>query len=128
MFPKFGLSLKFLEGDIEKKQEVRKLLQQAVSDKTKRKINQALPLLFDTTGENTSKMKRIIRSLIEIGYDVAIFQVNVPPDFSVEADKDRPRTIGEPLTRDISNMYQKNIVLAGAYAQMDGERGLPFFR
>ena len=111
VFPKFGLSLKFLEGDIEKKQEVRKLLQQAVSDKTKRKINQALPLLFDTTGENTSKMKRIIRSLIEIGYDVAIFQVNVPPDFSVEADKDRPRTIGEPLTRDISNMYQKNIVL-----------------
>ena len=124
VFPKFGLTLKFAEGDVEKKQEVRKLLQQAVSDKTKRKINQALPILFDTTGENTDKMKTIMRSLVDIGYDVGVFMINVPPDFSVEADQNRPRTVGADLTRQISNNYQKEIVDQGAYAQMQGERGI----
>ena len=124
VFPKFGLTLKFAEGDVEKKQEVRKLLQQAVSDKTKRKINQALPILFDTTGENTDKMKTIMRSLVDIGYDVGVFMINVPPDFSVEADQNRPRTVGADLTRQISNNYQKEIVDQGAYAQIQGERGI----
>ena len=124
VFPKFGLTLKFAEGDVQKKQEVRKLLQQAVSDKTKRKINQALPILFDTTGENTDKMKTIMRSLVDIGYDVGVFMINVPPDFSVEADQNRPRTVGADLTRQISNNYQKEIVDQGAYAQMQGERGI----
>ena len=124
VFPKFGLTLKFAEGDVEKKQEVRKLLQQAVSDKTKRKINQALPILFDTTGENTDKMKTIMRSLVDIGYDVGVFMINVPPDFSVEADQSRSRTVGADLTRQISNNYQKEIVDQGAYAQMQGERGI----
>ncbi len=124
VFPKFGLTLKFAEGDVEKKQEVRKLLQQAVSDKTKRKINQAVPILFDTTGENTDKMKTIMRSLVDIGYDVGVFMINVPPDFSVEADQNRPRTVGADLTRQISNNYQKEIVDQAAYAQMQGERGI----
>ena len=124
VFPKFGLTLKFAEGDVDKKQEVRKLLQQAVSDKTKRKINQALPILFDTTGENTDKMKTIMRSLVDIGYDVGVFMINVPPDFSVEADQSRSRTVGADLTRQISNNYQKEIVDQGAYAQMQGERGI----
>ena len=124
VFPKFGLTLKFAEGDVEKKQEVRKLLQQAVSDKTKRKSNQALPILFDTTGENTDKMKTIMRSLVDIGYDVGVFMINVPLDFSVEADQNRPRTVGADLTRQISNNYQKEIVDQGAYAQMQGERGI----
>ena len=124
VFPKFGLTLKFAEGDVEKKQEVRKLLQQAVSDKTKRKINQALPILFDTTGENTDKMKTIMRSLVDIGYDVGVFMINVPPDFSVEADQKRARTVGADLTRQISNNYQKEVVDQGAYAQMQGERGI----
>jgi len=124
VFPKFGLTLKFAEGDVQKKQEVRKLLQQAVSDKTKRKINQALPILFDTTGENTDKIKTIMRSLVDIGYDVGVFMINVPPDFSVEADQNRPRTVGADLTRQISNNYQKEIVDQGAYAQMQGERGI----
>ena len=124
VFPKFGLTLKFAEGDVQKKQEVRKLLQQAVSDKTKRKINQALPILFDTTGENTDKIKTIMRSLVDIGYDVGVFMINVPPAFSVEADQNRPRTVGADLTRQISNNYQKEIVDQGAYAQMQGERGI----
>lgn len=126
VFPKFGLTLKFQEPssgeDYEKKQEVRKLLQQAVSDKTKRKINQALPLLFDTTGENPNKMKKIMRQLVDIGYDVAVFTINVPPDYSVETDAKRERTVGSKIAQQVTNAYQKNIVDQGTYAQMEGEQ------
>ena len=128
VFPKFGLSLKFQEPpsgeEYEQKQEVRKLLQQAVSDKTKRKINQALPLLFDTTGENPKKMKRIMRQLVDIGYDVAVFTINVPPEFSVEEDRERKRTVGSKIAQKVTNDYQKDVVGQGAYAQMKGERGI----
>jgi len=128
VFPKFGLSLKFQEPpsgeEYEQKQEVRKLLQQAVSDKTKRKINQALPLLFDTTGENPDKMKKIMRQLVDIGYDVAVFTINVPPEFSVEEDLYRDRTVGSEIAQKVTNDYQRNVVDQGTYAQMEGERGI----
>ena len=128
VFPKFGLSLKFQEPpsgeEYDKKQEVRKLLQQAVSDKTKRKINQALPLLFDTTGENPKKMKTIMRQLVDIGYDVAVFTINVPPEFSVEEDFYRDRTVGSEIAQKVTNDYQRNVVDQGTYAQMEGERGI----
>tara|TARA_Y100000296_G_C5177562_1_gene261023 strand:+ start:3622 stop:4875 length:1254 start_codon:yes stop_codon:yes gene_type:complete len=127
VFPKFNLSLKFQEGTEEEKrqkQEVRKLLQQAVSDKTVRKLNQGVPLVFDTTGENPKKMRRMMRALVEIGYDIAIFQINVPPVASVHTDKNRGRTVGAEITRQISNDYQKNIATHGAYAAMAEERGI----
>ena len=128
VFPKFGLSLKFQEPpsgeEYDQKQEVRKLLQQAVSDKTKRKINQALPLLFDTTGENPKKMKKIMRQLVDIGYDVAVFTINVPPEFSVEEDFHRDRTVGSEIAQQVTNDYQRNVVDQGTYAQMKGERGI----
>ena len=128
VFPKFGLTLKFQDPDsgeeYDQKQEVRKLLQQAVSDKTKRKINQALPLLFDTTGENPKKMKQIMRQLVDIGYDVAVFTINVPPEFSVETDQYRDRTVGSEIAQQVTNAYQKNVVNYGTYAQMEGERGI----
>ena len=128
VFPKFGLTLKFQDPpsgeEYDQKQEVRKLLQQAVSDKTKRKINQALPLLFDTTGENPNKMKRIMRQLVDIGYDVAVFTINVPPEFSVEEDFYRDRTVGSEIAQQVTNDYQKDIVGQSAYAQMEGERGI----
>ena len=128
VFPKFGLSLKFQDPpsgeEYDQKQEVRKLLQQAVSDKTKRKINQALPLLFDTTGENPKKMKQIMRQLVDIGYDVAVFTINVPPEFSVETDQYRDRTVGSEIAQQVTNAYQKNVVDQGTYTQMKGERGI----
>ena len=128
VFPKFGLTLKFQDPpsgeEYDQKQEVRKLLQQAVSDKTKRKINQALPLLFDTTGENPKKMKQIMRQLVDIGYDVAVFTINVPPEFSVETDQYRDRTVGSEIAQKVTNDYQRNVVDQGTYAQMEGERGI----
>ena len=128
VFPRFKLSLNFEEGEQEVKQELRKLLQQATSNIAKQEVNKCKPILFDTTGEKIGKMKKIIHGLVEIGYDVAIFQVNVPPDFSVFTDQKRGekggRTIGRKMTRQIANDYQINVVKWAAYLQLAQERGV----
>jgi hypothetical protein len=69
-----------------------------------------------------------MRALVDIGYDVAIFQVNVSPDFSVISDYQRGqeggRTVGASLTRDIANKYQANVAHKGAYFYLADERGM----
>jgi len=128
VFPKYGLSLNFEEGPHIVKQELRKLLQQASANKMRRYVNKCLPLLIDTPGEKITKMQDIVRALVEIGYDVAIFQINVPPDFSVMSDQKRgeegERTVGREQTRQIANKYQINVVRDGAYLQLGQERGV----
>jgi len=62
VFPKFGISLDFRE-EYPKKTELRKILQQRTAEKTIRKVNQMLPLFFDTTGENVSKLIKIMNAL-----------------------------------------------------------------
>ena len=128
VFPRYGLSLNFEEGPQVVKQELRKLLQQATANKMRRHVNKCLPLLIDTPGEKVPKMQDIVRALVEIGYDVAIFQINVPPDFSVMSDQKRgeegERTVGREQTRQIANKYQTNVVRDGAYLQLGQERGV----
>jgi len=128
VFPRFQLSLNFEEGDLVVKQELRTLLQQATSNMAKRNVNKCKPLLFDTTGEKVGKIRKIVRALVNIGYDVAIFQVNVPPDFSVATDQKRGekggRTVGRETTRRIANNYQLNVVRDAAYLQLGKERGV----
>jgi len=128
VFPKYGLSLNFEEGPHAVKQELRKLLQQATANKMRRYVNKCLPLLIDTPGDKINKIQDIVRALVEIGYDVAIFQINVPPDFSVMSDQKRgeegERTVGREMTRDIANKYQINVVRDAAYLQLGQERGV----
>ena len=128
VFPKFNLSLTFDEGPQLIKQELRKLLQQATFNQTQDQVNKCKPLLFDTPGEKTSKIYKIVRALVDIGYDVALFQINVPPDYSVESDLTRgkigERSIGPKRTRNIANIYQKRVVSGGAYYQLGQERGV----
>jgi len=128
VFPKYDLSLKFDEGPQQIKQELRKLLQQATFNETQAQVNKCKPLLFDTPGEKTGKIYKIVRALVEIGYDVAIFQINVPPDYSVESDQKRgeegERSVGSKRTRKIANDYQKRVVQGGAYYQLGQERGV----
>ena len=128
VFPRYGLSLNFEEGPHVVKQELRKLLQQASANKMRRYVNKCLPLLIDTPGEKIKKMQDVVRALVEIGYDVAIFQINVPPDFSVMSDQKRgeegERTVGREQTRQIANKYQTNVVRDGAYLQLGQERGV----
>jgi len=128
VFPRFNLSLDYTEGDEQVKQELRKLLQQATANKAKAQINKCRPLLFDTPGDKPAKIRKIVRGLVDIGYDVALFQINVPPEYSVVTDQGRGeeggRTLGRELTRDIANRYQIEIVRGGAYLQLGQERGV----
>jgi len=128
VFPRFGLSLDYTEGDQHVKQELRKLLQQATANKAKAQINKCKPLLFDTPGDKPAKIRKIVRALVAIGYDVALFQINVPPDYSIVSDQVRgekgKRTLGREKTREIANRYQIQIVRGGAYLQLGQERGV----
>jgi len=62
-----------------------------------------------------------MKALMQVGYDVAVFQVNVPTDVSVDRDKKRARTVGEPITTDISKQYQKEVAQdRGYFEQLAG--------
>ena len=123
VFPKFGISLDFRE-EYPKKTELRKILQQRTSEKTIRKVNQMLPLFFDTTGENIPKLITIMDALERVGYDIAVFQINVPPDVSIGADLGRPRTLGPQIVQSISNDYQRDVVKGAGYLSQLGRRGV----
>ena len=123
VFPAFGLSMKFAEFGDDKKgaspiaraqQTAREVLQNAEQGHTANMLSIANPIVFDTTGEDTEKMSKRIKSLTDAGYDVAVFQVNVPTDVSVSRDQKRKRTVGEP-TKFISKQYQKQVVDDRAY-------------
>jgi len=119
IFPRFGLPLKFVQDSDDPigvaQQEMRKLAQIATKSKAAGYINRAKPLYFDTTGENTKKMIPVLKKLIELGYDVGIIKVSVPKETSVGRDQARERTVGEEITGQIWDDYQKNVVEDKAY-------------
>ena len=114
IFPRFGLPLNFIQDEDDPigvaQQEMRKLAQIATKSKAAGYINRAKPLYFDTTGENTKKMIPVLKKLIELGYDVGIIKVSVPKETSVGRDQARERTVGEEITGQIWDDYQKNVV------------------
>jgi hypothetical protein len=125
VFPAFGISMKFvgkalaktssaLEKEMDIQQTSRKIMQNATSGHTANLLMIANPVVFDTTGEEPKKIIPRIDNLIRLGYDVGVFQVNVPTSVSVDRDKKRDRTVGE-LTGTISATYQKEVVQNKAY-------------
>jgi hypothetical protein len=122
VFPAFGMSMKYAsaaEGEqpseLEKVQQMsRKVLQNAEQGNTANMLAIANPIVFDTTGEDVGKLVSRMKALMDIGYDIAVFMVNVPTDVSVDRDKKRARTVGEP-TKTISQDYQKEVVKSRGY-------------
>lgn len=117
-FGNFGLSLKFAgKEDLEtfqQQQTFREKLQQATRAETENWLLTATPVIFDTTGEKTKKMSDRITELAKAGYDIAILQINVPEEISVDRDQNRARTVGEP-TAGINQRYQKEVAKDRAY-------------
>lgn len=127
VFPAFGISMKFV-GDQEAKddstgekkkeykiqQTARNIMSNATAGHTANLLMIANPLVFDTTGENPKKILSRAENLMRLGYDVGIFQINVPTEVSVQRDKKRDRTVGQP-TEEISIKYQENVVLGKQY-------------
>ena len=122
VFPAFGISMKFAnsetggDADLEAlQQKSRVILQNATRAHTANLIGIANPLIFDTTGEQVPKMVKRINALTKLGYDVAVFMVNVPTLASVERDQQRKRTVGSNRTAAISVQYQKDVVQGQGY-------------
>ena len=112
-FKKFGLSMKFAteEEDLDnykKQQTFREKLQNATQSQTFDWLDQARPIVFDTTGEDVMKISTRMEELKTAGYDIGVVMINVPTDISVKADKKRDRTVGEP-TKTISKKYQQQV-------------------
>tara|TARA_A200000113_G_scaffold181975_1_gene168028 strand:+ start:1854 stop:3182 length:1329 start_codon:yes stop_codon:yes gene_type:complete len=127
-FGNFGVGLKFADkSDLDnwkQQQAFREKLQNASQAKTANWLNTATPVIFDTTGEDVMKMSVRAEELNEAGYDVAVFQINVPPEVSVQRDKDRARTVGAP-TAVISKQYQDEVQKDRGYFQLfDGYRDI----
>lgn len=130
VFPAFGISMKFVgekeagedpTGQKQKRMDIeqgaRNALSNATVGHTANLLMIANPLVFDTTGEDPEKMIPRMENLVRLGYDVGIFQVNVPTDVSVTRDKERKRTVGE-YTKTISQDYQKNVAQDKAYLNL----------
>lgn len=127
-FGNFGVGLKFADKtdlDTWKQQQAfREKLQNGSRQKTANWLNTASPIIFDTTGEDVMKMGVRAEELHEAGYDVAVFQINVPPEVSIQRDKDRARTVGAP-TATISKQYQDEVQDDRGYFQLfDGYRDI----
>ena len=122
VFPAFGITMKYAssaKGEEASNLEViqqmsRKVLQNAEQGHTANMLAIANPILFDTTGEDVPKLVGRMKALMDVGYDIAVFMVNVPTDVSVKRDDTRLRTVGAP-TKTISQDYQKEVVKERGY-------------
>jgi len=122
VFPAFGISMKFAnseDGDDAElealQQHSRTILQNASRAHTSNLISIANPLTFDTTGEQVPKMVKRIEALTKLGYDIAVFMVNVPTQASVDRDARRQRVVGAERTAGISQKYQQDVVQSQGY-------------
>ena len=126
VFRAYNIPLKFAgeddkePSDLEKlQQNVRTILQNADAGHTTNLVLKGAPLLFDTTGENVGKISGRIQRLVDMGYDVAVFQISVPPSVSVSRDKQRGeeggRSVGAKRVDKINKDYQKAVVQDKGY-------------
>lgn len=126
VFPLFGISLKFADSDLDPEQvdlemlqqNSRTILQNANIGHTSNLIAIASPLLFDTTGEDVEKVSAKMKTLVELGYDIGVIVINVPPSVSVDRDQQRKRTVGVARTTRISNAFQDRVVIGQAYPKI----------
>ena len=109
-FGDFGLSMKFAgEEDLKnflQQQTFREKMQQKTRKETENWLLTASPVVFDTTGEKTKKMIDRINELAKAGYDIAILQINVPEEISIQRDQQRQ------FLNDISKRSQKRGVIS----------------
>ena len=101
-------------------QNMRTMLQNAQGGHVTNLVLKGSPLLFDTTGEDPTKISGRASRLVEMGYDVAIFQIVVPPQVSIARDRERGeeggRSVGAARVEKINTDYQDAVVTGKGYS------------
>jgi hypothetical protein len=128
VFAAYNIPLTFADdeaSDMAKlQQNVRTILQNADHGHATNLVLKGAPLLFDTTGEGIEKISGRIQRLVDMGYDVAVLQINVPPSVSVSRDKQRGegggRSVGAERVDKINRAYQEKVVKGQGYAKAAG--------
>ena len=84
-------------------------------------ITGRLGLVIDGTGKDFNKVKKQVKSMKDLGYDVAMIFVNTDLETAIERDKTRERTLGEVEVTKYWKEVQRNI---GAFQTMFGKKNM----
>ena len=84
-------------------------------------IKGRLGLVIDGTGKDFEKVKKQVKSMKDLGYDVAMIFVNTDLETAIERDKTRERTLGEVEVTKYWKEVQRNI---GAFQTMFGKKNM----
>lgn len=84
-------------------------------------ITGRLGLVIDGTGKDFQKVKKQVKSMKDLGYDVAMIFVNTDLETAIERDKTRERTLGEVEVTKYWKEVQRNI---GAFQTMFGKKNM----
>lgn len=124
VFPRFGVSLDFTSGEKEAtdiQQKSRNYLQRVERNREQKMLNRAYPLLYNTNGPKASKEKSYIKSLIEIGYDVAVLVMYVPEQISIAANISRGLQGGRQVPHEVVSGIAKSYEISKEqYLEQEG--------
>lgn len=118
---KAGMSMKPDDIFSVKGQDIRGRAKALTGKKQAMYITGRLGLVIDGTGKDFQKVKKQVKSMKDLGYDVAMIFVNTDLETAIERDKTRERTLGEVEVTKYWKEVQRNI---GAFQTMFGKKNM----
>jgi shikimate kinase len=118
---KAGMSMKPDDIFSVKGQDIRGRAKALTGKRQAMYITGRLGLVIDGTGKDFQKVKKQVKSMKDLGYDVAMIFVNTDLETAIERDKTRERTLGEVEVTKYWKEVQRNI---GAFQTMFGKKNM----
>ena len=118
---KAGMSMKPDDIFSVKGQDIRGRAKALTGKRQAMYITVRLGLVIDGTGKDFQKVKKQVKSMKDLGYDVAMIFVNTDLETAIERDKTRERTLGEVEVTKYWKEVQRNI---GAFQTMFGKKNM----
>lgn len=118
---KAGMSMKPDDIFSVKGQDIRGRAKALTGKRQAMYITGRLGLVIDGTGKDFQKVKKQVKSMKDLGYDVAMIFVNTDLETAIDRDKTRERTLGEVEVTKYWKEVQRNI---GAFQTMFGKKNM----
>lgn len=100
-------------------QEIRGKAKTLTGKKQEMYIKGRLGLVIDGTGKDIEKMKKQVKEMKKLGYDVAMVFVNTDMDTALKRNRERERVLPDAQVESYWKAIQKNI---GAFQQIFGKK------